>query len=145
MESKYRNKFIIQQFIPNLQNDWKVLVYWDKIYILKRYTRKNDFRASGSGNFVFDKDFPIEILDYAFKIRQSFEVPQVSLDICFDGNSFYLIEFQAIYFGTTTLVKSPFYYQKIDNSWKCFDEESELEKVYVESIVNYIKSKNNFK
>ena len=59
LESRYRKKFIIQQFIPNLQNDWKVLIYWDKAFILKRYTRKNDFRSSGSGNFIADKDFPI--------------------------------------------------------------------------------------
>ena len=143
MESKFRNKFIIQEFVPNLHTEWKVLVYWNKIFILKRYTRKSDFRASGSGNFVFDKDFPIEILDYAFTIRESFDVPNVSLDICFDGKEFYLIEFQAIYFGTTTLVESPFYYQKVNSTWNCIDSKSELELVFVESIVKYIESKTS--
>lgn len=49
-ESRYRKKFITQNFIPNLQNDWKVLIFGDKFFIFSRPVRKNDFRASGSGS-----------------------------------------------------------------------------------------------
>jgi len=50
----HRSKFIVQEFIPDLSNDWKVLVFWDKYYVLRRKNRPNDFRASGSGLFSFD-------------------------------------------------------------------------------------------
>jgi glutathione synthase/RimK-type ligase-like ATP-grasp enzyme len=143
MESKYRQKFIIQEFIPNLQNDWKVLVYWDKAYILKRYTRKNDFRSSGSGNFFFEIDFPEGILDFALKIQKIMKLPCISLDICFDNKNFHVVEFQAIYFGTTTLVKSPFYYERQENRWVLIEKKSILEEVYVSCIDSYIKH-NNF-
>ena len=43
-DSKYRKKFIVQNFIEDLSNDWKILVFGKKYYILCRETRKNDFR-----------------------------------------------------------------------------------------------------
>ena len=48
-KSNHRRKFVIQNFIPDLQNDYKILIYGDKYYVLFRRNRKNDFRASGSG------------------------------------------------------------------------------------------------
>lgn len=140
MESRFRNKFIIQEFVPNLKNDWKILVYWDKVYVLKRFVRENDFRASGSGNFVFDKEIPDGLLDFAYSIRQKFDVPNISIDVCYDGAEFYLIEFQAIYFGTTTIGKSEYFYQKSENNWVCIDSKSIIEEVYAESIVKFINN-----
>ena len=138
-ESEYRNKFIIQNFIQGLENDWKVLVYCNKCYILYRQNRKNDFRASGSGNFIFRKDIPDGILDFAYSVQKHFRVPHISLDIGFDGNNFYLIEFQFVYFGTITLEKAPFYFQLIDKKWIIKEEISDLEAVYVQCIVEYMK------
>ncbi len=137
-ESKYRNKFIVQNFIPGLENDWKILIYGDKYYILYRGVRDNDFRASGSGKFIFKEDIPNGILDFAKLIFDILNVPNLSIDVAFDGNNFYLLEFQAIHYGTTTIVKSPFYFNKINNNWEIIKENSVLEKIYVESIVNFI-------
>ena len=77
-------------------------------------------------------------MDFAFEIKNHFKVPNISLDIGFDGKKFHLIEFQFLYFGTTTIEKSPFWFEKDDDSWKLNEGESELEKVYVESIVEFI-------
>ena len=60
-ESKYQRKFVVQEYIPNLKNDWKILIFGKKYYILKRKNRKNDFRASGSGLFSFTKEIPFRI------------------------------------------------------------------------------------
>lgn len=137
-ESFFRSKFIVQNFIPGLENDWKVLVYGNKCFVLYRGNRDGDFRASGSGKFIFRKDLPDGMLDFAFEIKNHFKVPNISLDIGFDGNIFHLIEFQFLYFGTTTIEKSPFWFEKYDNSWKLIEGQSELEKVYVESIVEFL-------
>jgi len=137
-QSKYRNKFIIQNFIPDLQNDWKLLVYGKKCYALYRCNRKDDFRASGSGIFNFKKELPKNLLNFAYSIKKFFKVPHISLDIAFDDKNFYLIEFQVVYFGTTTIVKSPFYFELDKNKWKFKKETSILEKVYVESIIEYL-------
>lgn len=137
-ESFFRSKFIVQNFIPGLENDWKVLVYGNKCFVLYRGNRERDFRASGSGKFVFMKDLPDGLLDFAFEIKNHFKVPNISLDIGFDGNNFHLIEFQFLYFGTTTIEKSPFWFEKFDDSWKLNEGESNLEGVYVESIVEFL-------
>jgi len=137
-ESFYRKKFIVQNFIPNLSNDWKVLVYGNRCYILYRGNRKNDFRASGSGKFEFRRDLPQGILDYATQIKEFFSIPHISLDIGFDGERFHLLEFQFIYFGSTTLEMAPFYFTKSNNQWDIIEGPSILEEVYAQSIVDYL-------
>lgn len=141
-ESKHRKKFIVQNFVPGLNNDWKILIYGDKYYILYRGVRKNDFRASGSGKFYFNKELPSGILDYAENIFRKFNVPNLSIDVGYHDDKYYLIEFQMIYFGTTTIEKSPFYYTKENSKWVLHDDKSELEKTYVDSIVKYIEKHN---
>ena len=47
-ESIYQSKFIVQPFVPDLKYDWKILIYGNQYYALKRHIKKNDFRASGS-------------------------------------------------------------------------------------------------
>ncbi|HPT70893.1 MAG TPA: hypothetical protein PLE74_01265 [Candidatus Cloacimonadota bacterium] len=136
--STNRRKFIVQNFIGGLQNDWKVLIFGDKYYILYRGTRDNDFRASGSGKFVFTKEIPAGILDFALRIFQAMEVPCLSIDIAYDGHQFYLIEFQALYFGTTTIEKSPFYFAFNHSSWDLIEGKSILEKEYVSALHQYI-------
>lgn len=138
-DSLYRKKFIIQDFVPGLDKDWKVLIYGEKYYILERKTRKNDFRASGSGMFSFIRDLPEGILDFASGVFKAMKVPHLSMDIAFDGKSFYLLEFQAVYFGTKTLEFSEFYFIPTEEGWKIIDESSELEQVYAESIDRHVK------
>jgi len=62
-ESLFVNNFIIQQFVPNLTNDWKVLIFYDKYFVFEREVRNNDFRASGSGKFYYRK-FDSSLLDF---------------------------------------------------------------------------------
>jgi len=137
-ESLYRKKFIVQNFIEGLENDWKVLVYDKKCYVLFRRNRKNDFRASGSGRFIFTKNIPSGILDFALKIKDYFNVPNISLDIGYDGDKFHLLEMQFLYFGTLTIEFSPFYFELYNGKWLIKEEKSDLEKVYVDSIVKFL-------
>lgn len=140
--STHRNKFIYQNFVSNLTHDWKILIFENKYYIVRRNNRKNDFRASGSGNLIYTKDFPNGIFDFAKEIFQSLSVPFVSLDIAYDGNEFYLIEFQCVSFGTFTIERSDFYVTYKDNYWVIINDKSVLEKEFVNSVVKYIEVKN---
>jgi glutathione synthase/RimK-type ligase-like ATP-grasp enzyme len=138
--SQYREKFVIQNYVQGLSGDWKILVYGDKYYGLNRENRKNDFRASGSGKFKFMENIPERLLDFAYATFKLFDLPQLSMDIGYDGHNFFLIEFQALYFGTKTLEYSPFYFTKNDNSWKIIKEVSDLEEEYVRSLCNYLNT-----
>jgi hypothetical protein len=138
-ESLYRKKFIIQNYIPIQTNDWKILIYGSKYYVLCREVRDNDFRASGSGKFIFREDIPSGLLNFAEEIFKHFEVPNLSIDLAFDGMDFFLLEFQALYFGTTTIEKSPFYFFRKNGDWRIVKEKSELEREYVASVISFIE------
>ena len=106
----------------------------ERAYAFRRFKRKNDFRASGSGFFDFVKDVPDGILDYAKKVFEEFDVPFISLDVAHKNSNFYLIEFQFVHFGTYTLEKSPFYFQQNENSWQVMNSTSILEQEFAASI-----------
>ncbi len=138
-DSLYRNKFVVQRFVPGLDHDWKVLVYGSKIYVLLRENRTHDFRASGSGKFRYTEDLPAGMLDFAWEVFSKMNVPNVSLDIVYDGKRFYVLEFQAIHFGTKTIENSDFSFNQTKDGWITIREKPDLEKVYVASISTYIK------
>lgn len=140
-ESVNRRKFLIQSFIPNLSYDWKVLVYGDKFYCIKRRNRKNDFRASGGGLLSYEEVIPSGLLDFAKIIKEYFNVPQISLDIAFDGIHYHLIEMQFVYFGTYTIEYSSFYFTHKGEQWQLVREPSTLEEVYADSIANFLEQK----
>jgi glutathione synthase/RimK-type ligase-like ATP-grasp enzyme len=45
-----------QEFMANNDSDTRIIVIDDKAFALKRYVRDNDFRASGSGNFGYERE-----------------------------------------------------------------------------------------
>ena len=137
-ESKYRNKFIVQDLIDGLNGDYKVLIFGDKYYVLQRYVKKGDFRASGSGIRNFVKDIPEGLLEFARIFIKTLGVPNVSLDIAYNGGSFFLIEFRCLYFGSYTLTHSDFYWYKTEEGVFILREgKSILEEVYASSIVKF--------
>jgi len=145
-ESLYRQKFILQEFIPDLQNDWKVYLFGEKLYIFKRPLLKGrGIKASGGGydNYFYglEAEAPDGLFDYALDIYNKMEVPHLSIDIAYDGNEFYLIEFQALYFGTAGIPYSEGYFTKEKGSWSFITRKLEIEKVYADSIVTYLSTK----
>ncbi len=137
-ESRYRNKFILQEYIPSLKGDFKVLVFSNKYYVLQRGIKQNDFRASGSGILNYVRDLPEGLLEFSYEFFKELNVPNASLDIAFNGTSFFLIEFQCIYFGSYTLTYSEFHWQLKEKLFELIESKSELEKEYVNSIVDYL-------
>jgi glutathione synthase/RimK-type ligase-like ATP-grasp enzyme len=136
--STHTNKFIIQNYVPGLQNDFKVLVYGSKYYVLRRENRENDFRASGSGLFEWINQPIQKLLDYAESVSNSFDAPFISMDIANQGDEFYLFEFQFVMFGQLTLERSSLYFTR-DKNWIAVDEKPILEREFARSIVEFIK------
>ncbi len=139
-ESIVFGKVVLQQYIENITHDWKVLVYFDKLFVLKRQNRKNDFRASGSGLFSYTEQVPKQILDFALACRKKLGVPHVSLDIALLNDQPILFEFQAIYFGTKTLENSTYHFTRVNTNWELTSGSVELERIYVYSILQFLNS-----
>lgn len=138
----YRKKnfasLVEQDFIPDLKHDFKVLVFGDRYLCLKRNIRKNDFRASGSGNFEFIEP-PCEVLDFAKDIATTLDGPYFSLDIAQSKHGCHLIEFQASNFGPYTLLNAPSRYVARDGEWIKEENCKNLEGNYAYALNYYIK------
>lgn len=146
-ESLYRKKFIIQSFVPNLKNDWKVYVFYDKYFIFYRpIFQKRVFKASGGGyhNYFYgvNAKIPDGIFDFAKKVYSKFDVPHASLDIGFNGKSFFLFEFQCMHFGTAGIVYSEESFVEQDNKWVAGPNSKIIEKEYADSVSKYLKNRN---
>jgi hypothetical protein len=147
-ESRHRKKFIVQDFIDNLQNDWKIYIFGKKYFIFYRpILNKKDFRASGGGyeNYFYGKDanIPEGIFDYAQIFYNQLQVPHLSLDIAYDGKNFFILEFQALYFGTAGILFSDHYFECIDGSWKAKSNDHDIERHYVDSIISFLNIHHN--
>lgn len=116
--SDHRRRFIVQQFVPGLSGDFKVLVYGENNFVVFRENRNNDFRASGSGKLSFPEVVPSAVLDEAKRIHAVFNVPYVSLDIGYDGTKTYLLEFQFVQFGQYAVEKSPHRFRWLNERWE---------------------------
>lgn len=143
----YRHKgfklFVEQEFVPNLSNDFKVLVFGDRYYGLKRTIRKNDFRASGSGLFEYIKP-PVEVLDFARSIFEKLGNPYASLDIAQSSDGCYLIEFQGTNFGPLALLKSPTRSVYSDDGWVEEKSDKDLEENFAHALNLFMKNTTSF-
>jgi len=137
---RYFKRFVLQEYIQGLTHDFKAIVFYDKIYVLKRLVKKNDFRASGSGSFIFEKASD-SLLRYIEDMYDKFDEPFMAFDICSDGSEYYLIEFQGTHFGPYTLIHSEGYHTKIDNKWEFVNKKSTLKEEISRSLFHYIKRK----
>jgi hypothetical protein len=137
-ESRNREKFITQNFVPGLDHDWKVLVFGDRYFAIRRQARAKDFRASGGGKLSYSRDLPEGLLAFAESISRALEVPHVSLDIGVTPEGFLLFEFQALYFGTLTLDHSEFHFVRTGEDWELAEGTSQFERVYADSVIQFL-------
>lgn len=132
-----RVRHVHQSYLPNLDFDYKVLVFMDKCFVLKRWVRDNDFRASGSGKFEFIT--PDEsLLEFALDFRKKVNTPYVSLDIVEVGDGYQCIEYQCVHFGPYTQINAPHYYIKSSEAWETCNNDTLLESLIAESVVQYL-------
>ncbi|MFQ2636107.1 hypothetical protein ACK3ZK_14595 [Aeromonas caviae] len=136
---KVKEPYVLQDFVDGLSCDYKVLVFNNKCFVLKRNTRTNDFRASGSGKFEFIE--PEEsLLSFSLDFRIKLNTPYVSIDVIKTESGYKCIEFQCVHFGPYTQINAKFYYEEIGGQWIKNENNTILEKLLAESIVLFIEN-----
>ena len=135
-------KVIIQEYIPDLTHDWKILVLGNICFSLKRIVRKNDFRASGSNLYSTSNDPSTKILDYALSCKEKLKCPNISLDIFEYKGEVQLIEYQTMHFGLLTAMMSDFYFELVNGTWIKRKITDELELYFGNGICEYINKLN---
>lgn len=103
-----------QDFIPNNNSDIRVVVIDDKLMAEKRYVRKGDFRASGSGQFEYG-NIPDAVIDIAFTTAKKLQMQSVAFDFVFDNGTPLIVE-MSYGFGTHGIAHSGGYWTR-DYVW----------------------------
>jgi glutathione synthase/RimK-type ligase-like ATP-grasp enzyme len=76
-----------QDYIPNNNYDIRINVIDNKAFGFKRLIRKNDFRASGSGKILYEKQhFPIETIKKSFELAEKLKSKCIDFDFVYDSN-----------------------------------------------------------
>lgn len=77
-----------QDFIENNDHDIRVIVIGDKAFAITRLVREHDFRASGSGNILYDHNLiDIRCISIAFDVALKLKSQCTAFDFVFDKNS----------------------------------------------------------
>jgi len=106
-----------QDFIPNNYSDIRVIVIGDKAFAIKRLVRENDFRASGSGNIIFDNnEINLDCIKIAFKINSTIKSQCIAFDFVLDTNGQPLIVEMSYGFSMKAYDQCPGYWDK-DLNW----------------------------
>lgn len=140
MHGRERGYVYFQDFMPNNDRDYRVVVIDSKrAFAYYRLVRKGDFRASGSGEFYYD-NFPVEIVELAFKVAKSIKAQSLALDFVYDQE------------GNPRIVESSyaFGYDDTDSENGYWTDDIQFHKDkfnpfywIVESVINDINLSNN--
>lgn len=88
LQSREKGYIYFQKFIANNDSDIRVIVVRERAFALKRMTRENDFRASGSGKIIYDKNSIDErCIKTAFEINNRIKSQSIAYDFVFDENN----------------------------------------------------------
>lgn len=130
-------RFCEQAFVPELSSDYKVLVFWDKVYVLKRAVREGDFRASGSGKFEVQQTIDSALAELAIDCRKKLNAPYCSLDfVTLPTGEYQLIEFQTCHFGPYTQISATCFYN--DTSLKLCADDEDFERNMTYAMLKYL-------
>jgi glutathione synthase/RimK-type ligase-like ATP-grasp enzyme len=82
-----------QDFVPNNDHDIRVIVIDGKIFAVKRMVRDNDFRASGSGVILYNKElFDKPTLKLSLEIAKKLRSQCVAFDFIYQGGNPMIVE-----------------------------------------------------
>ena len=81
------NYLYFQEFIPNNDSDTRIIVIDGKAFGIKRMNRENDFRASGSGFILYEKEnIDIIFVKTAFEIHKKLNAQCIAYDFVYGEN-----------------------------------------------------------
>lgn len=88
MHGNEKGYVLFQNYIPNNSFDIRVIVIAEKAFAIKRLVRKNDFRASGSGNILYEKkEIDERCVKIAFETTEILQTQCAAYDFVFDQDN----------------------------------------------------------
>ncbi|MCB5287195.1 MAG: hypothetical protein LHW64_05275 [Candidatus Cloacimonetes bacterium] len=132
--------FVLQEYIPGLSYDYRVIILGEKYFISKRHTKAGDFRASGAKLFDFDIQEPKAVLDKAKSLYEIFHAPFLSVDLGENkAGELFLFEYQAAHFGINAIVRGRGYYTCEGHDWLFHQEKQSFEQYLAQGLIHYLE------
>ena len=131
--------FVLQEYIPDLSSDYRVIAMDDRFYVMQRLNRDNDFRASGAKRFVYEVEFESGMLDFAKIIFEKIHNPFLSMDIARWNDRYYLFEFQALHFGVSAIRNTPGFYRQTNGKWELIREKRPVEEEIADGLIKFLQ------
>lgn len=134
MVPKEKGYVYFQDFIPNNKFDIRVIVVGEKAFAFKRLVRKNDFRASGGGNFIYNKsEIDERCIQISFNVNEKLKCQSLAYDFVFDENNNPLIVEISYGFDVKAYDPCPGYW---DSSLKWHDARFKPQEWMIENLIN---------
>lgn len=104
---------LLQKFCKSDDNgDYRVVVIGERVIAFKRNNKPDDFRASGSDDVEFKKDYNLEMIMLAKRISKENEYTCMAYDIMKHQNRWLLLEKSYTFPCDRGFMRSPFYYDE---------------------------------
>lgn len=82
-----KNYALFQKFLPNNDFDTRVTTIGKRVFAFRRFVRKDDFRASGSGNIDFDNSkIDLRFVKMALEISKNLNFQSMAYDFLLNEN-----------------------------------------------------------
>jgi hypothetical protein len=82
-----------QEFIAGNDSDIRIIVIDEKAFAIKRLVRENDFRASGGGTILYDKElFDIETVKLALDVTRNLNAQCLAYDFVYKDGKPLIVE-----------------------------------------------------
>jgi hypothetical protein len=93
VHGRERGYAYFQDFITDNDSDVRVIVIDEKAFAIKRMVRKNDFRASGSGEICYEKEhFDLKTIKLSFDIANKLHTQCLALDFVYQNDKPMVVE-----------------------------------------------------
>jgi glutathione synthase/RimK-type ligase-like ATP-grasp enzyme len=92
IRAREKGYIYFQNFIPNNEYDTRITIIGNRAFGFRRMVRKNDFRASGSGNINYEvSKIDTKCVEIAFDVAGKLQSQSMAFDFIKDENSNILI------------------------------------------------------
>ncbi len=125
-----------QDFIPDNSFDDRIVVIGNRAVAIRRYNRKNDFRASGSG--IIDHNpslFSAKVIAIAFDIARKLNLQSAAFDFIYGEGDPLIVEISYAFAQGIAYDKCPGYW---DNSLNWHAETVNLQHFIIEDFIGEI-------
>lgn len=140
MHSREKGYVYFQEFIPHNDSDIRVIVIGERAFAIKRMVRDNDFRASGSGTIIYDKNqIDKRCIEISFAVNNKVNAQSIAYDFVFDKNNNPLIVEISYGFDVEAYNACPGYWSSNLN-WH--EGKFYPQKWMVDGLVNSLKEKS---